>query len=577
LRLAVGNTPNVGLSEPIGPVDASEEPLVFGSSLVGNLDRLQLYDLTRPPLLVFPGNVTQFDVTLDAEGRGQTTISATGVWMTPEPFHGAAGAAAVSPDSVPVGQKVPLRFHFALQPPTQENESVLHHLGVHTADSALACAEGIATGENDEVSGIACDISVSLIVPLEGALAVRDLTITAKNIIKSKATAANYVAGAAALITILPKRLPVVGPVLRRLSTAANAINVPWVQRKLAAKSLDAAVEATEGIVRTADESLIKIAAGESGPAAKQDLLNLINGIDAHKGEAAWETVEALARNCIASPVAATGVAPISPAVAAVGDACYVPEQLLNTVAGIASRQGPEAFHEVLHVLAQVHFPTLSADALEGIAITMRRFRTPEKDGVSRIINMWESIRDFAPGREQEVANNLFKWIKEAEAANIPGWGDFLAKGPGTLPTSTHGAYHVLEYLSRNLNWQGVARLEADLGSRSRFIDVVMTSGHRKELKNLLPGSSFSKSFAGQVGKDVRSAIAASLSPDGTVNQTELIANLKKIEYIFRGSETDNLVLVSELRAQIRKVLKDTGPDLAPFVVIHFLNRSVPF
>ena len=57
--------------------------LVFGSTLTGDLDQLELYDFTRQPLAVFANGRKTIELTLDSQGEATTTIRTTGVFFSP--------------------------------------------------------------------------------------------------------------------------------------------------------------------------------------------------------------------------------------------------------------------------------------------------------------------------------------------------------------------------------------------------------------------------------------------------------------------------------------------------------------
>ena len=80
--------------------------------------------------------------------------------------------------------------------------------------------------------------------------------------------------------------------------------------------------------------------------------------------------------------------------------------------------------------------------------------------------------------QKTQVIENMFSWIKKGEevsaAGQLPGWSEFLRKGPGTgLKVSTSGSYLVLEFMTTNLKWSGISRVEAHLGVVDRFADRV--------------------------------------------------------------------------------------------------------
>lgn len=233
--------------------------------------------------------------------------------------------------------------------------------------------------------------------------------------------------------------------------------------------------------------------------------------------------------------------------------------------------------------------PRLSDDAIHGIVIFMRVAPNPR-----RMANIWRDLRVAFPGNptaQAEKLENLFKWIREGEAAGVQ-LGDFLKKGPSTLTkVSTSGAYNVLEHLAMDLRWKNIERLEAGVGLR-RFVDIVVrvpqANGTEKlvykELKALAEGSAFR--FAAQVRKDIDLAIrrvAQSLPPGTGRNTPEFIAalreELKRLHYVFRGSPQGMTEVVTLMRKEIAKALTGakTGSDLASFVSMDFLFRSVPY
>jgi hypothetical protein len=169
----------------------------------------------------------------------------------------------------------------------------------------------------------------------------------------------------------------------------------------------------------------------------------------------------------------------------------------------------------------------------------------------------------------------MMKWIREGEPHRIPGWVDFLAKGPGTLPMhGTGGAYTVLEYLSKHLQWRNIVELERGVGRRwpipwapgrfwyERYIDIVVRDGAVEkfiEIKNLHAGAAFT--FASQVAFDIGRAMTAAGG-----NLTQLAQRLAQHEYVLRGDASQMAAVIAGVREKIRKVLLVAGPQSAQHV-----------
>jgi hypothetical protein len=414
---------------------------------------------------------------------------------------------------------------------------------------------------------------------LEVPLAVRDLVVSGKNVIKGRAGVLTYITGAIALVTIVAKRFPVLGPVLNRLVKAKELAPARWVEKKVADKALDAAVEAAEGVTRTADEDLVRIVAGEAGQETKEAFDDVARNLDDLSGPPAWDTIEQLGKKCVTGAAAGAGVPP-----------CFVPASLVVTLSRLNKRFGRTLVLDMLRVLHDLKIPRgLTDEALEGMAIFMHTVRNTNKGPVGRVKNIWRDLTHVRsgltnPDDQVRLMNELFTWIKEGEATlgGLPGWNAFLLKGPGTLTVNgTAGAYHVLQYLAVDLKWQNIVGIEVPGTFFRRFIDIIVqvpTGQVRRELKNLIAGAPFR--FGAEVTKDIDEAIKRVLQtvPDPTspLFREALRQELTKIEYVFRGSRAEMVNAVVGVRDEVRRALGPLLDDLEVYITTRFLIRGVP-
>ena len=86
LNLRVGDQGFVQVAAAEGPVDVTEAPLLLGPTLRGDLDEVELYDFTRPPLAVFGNGLTEIDLPLDGGGAGEADVVSAGLLFDPGDF-----------------------------------------------------------------------------------------------------------------------------------------------------------------------------------------------------------------------------------------------------------------------------------------------------------------------------------------------------------------------------------------------------------------------------------------------------------------------------------------------------------
>ena len=545
LVLVVGESDEIDLGDTVGSVDITPSPLTIGNTLLGNIDHLELFDFSRAPLAVFSNGQTSIDLVLDGQGEVQTPVLITGVLASP-----VDGAVPTPP--VPVW-----RSSRAASP---RDESFGAFFFTYTDEGISNCSDAIATGENFTGTGIACELSLSLIPVAAIGQALRDVVFQTANFVRGKET--HFIIAAFALLTLVANRVPILRSLRAVLLRAQLGFKGLYLEKFLAREAIRVAQEAVETgtarlspLAEIAGRSLsdpARIALGEIGQAVTPEVARSLESLAVKHGDEGLERI-----------------------IVALGRALNIP----GVNRGILIR--------VVFFLDRLPFPSLTDDAIEGMAIFLKRvFVDGTGQGATRVPRILADILASAPANQrQQVLNNLFRWIKEGEQAFgglEQAWQVFLRKGPGTLPgVSTTGNYHVLDYMANVVGFQNVRGLEVRIGTR--FLDIqvekVVKGAVRIvniELKNLAADSAFR--FGNQVAKDIRAIRGVAGFVPGKVGDIKtLIKSLEGLEYVLRGSPTEMAIVVAGLEAAIRRSLGPRLQHLFFHVNITPLGRSLPF
>ena len=583
LYVAVGDAAVVDVADAGGPADASPSPLVFGGELTGQLDGISVYDFTRAPLIVFGNGAPQIEVPLNATGSAAVTVKATGQFFSPGPD-------APQSFGIPMGISVSPDF------PDREPSSLGAHIAGQTERSIKECAEGIATGENEEWSGVGCDISINLVPPLELGLAARDVVVAAAGFVRGKENV-SYIAGAIGLATIVGrivvKRFPVVGTALSRaVGAVAEASRPPWLRRKLTVPALEGSVEAAEGTVRAVDTTTVRVLSETAGTERREILDEIYRALPTELGDDLVKEFDEVAQ-------------------------FYGEVDVLQALGRIARKPGLGHIYarEVVHSLALLKrsglFFQLSGDALEGMAVLAKR---APGNPAQRVLRLWSAVRDsgITNAKKIDVMNNFLGWIKQGDEvfSAIPdaairdevlaGWSTFLrktsngglkdGKAANLLVNSSKGAYHALDYMARR-GFRDVVGIEVRAVDGRRVVDVLvrqvvnLPSGAKElivkvELKNVLEGRSFPRK--GEIAKDLVKALsdAAYLQSSGPVPEAvrnAVIEQLSGLVYVFRGNANVAAVAIAQLRRRIEQNLPLELKSLAQYVRHEILIGEVPF
>ena len=472
VQLVVGSDAIVQRGDPSGPPDTVSTSLLIGSSLSGNLQQIEAYDLTSPSLAVFANGATTTDVTFDANGEADVPIFGTGALVDPNPSGGtgtpvdpfgrsataltATGSPAPTdpvPNAAFIGPRgVVVRFVEAPNVVDPEDQTTAQVFWAETEPRLLMCGNGLATGEDERGIAIACDMTASL-TPLNEPQAVRDLLFAAKNFVKGKQHFGDYFKAVGSLVVLAVKVVPVLATVVKGVEHAGVAAHDTAVAMKTAEKG----IQALEDIARTgktgvAEEGLMRIMAGED-LLVRVALVTLETSMK--DGRQGWDRLERLGK-------------------------IFGHEELVKTLAAMAKRVKPSSIEKLLEALDQLGLQageTLSAGALEGLA---RFLQKVPKAPAEKVVNLWRVLgRELPATRRLEVFENTFEFVRQGDLANPVGWGTFLQKGLGSVSNSTRsqiglnaakGAYHVLEHLAVDLRWRRSARSQnAGRGTVHRY------------------------------------------------------------------------------------------------------------
>jgi hypothetical protein len=575
LRLGVGDSDLVQLGDEAPTVDVADAPLIFGATLTGNLDQVEIYDFTTAPFVTFANSETEMDVTLDHAGEADLPVSV---------FASLAQGAMSATLNAPGGtidynfsngpRPVVIRRYEAPDPSQVQNESATWVFATEAADRIAACIGGIATGEAGGLLGAACDIVAGFNVFLTVPLAMRDLVVKTKHFIEGKRSKWDYVIAAGALVIIVASAIPVVRSVVKGLQRGEQALRNTSAAVKIAEKE----AQLVEDIARTgassvSKEGLIRILDSEDD-VLRAALIGIETGVT--DGAQTWDRLERLGK-------------------------VFGHEELVQRLDGILNKFGrtPQTFArletmiEALDRIGLAVGQKLSLETLEGIMHLMERAPSV---GMRRIVSIWQTIPALAPAADQaRVFQNVFEWIRAGEAAGmakLPGWSYFLQTGIGSVSRShpgsvtaqnaIKGAYHSLEFLAKDLKFSsnivGIEVLEA-LSSRRR-IDVLVQEGAnlvKYELKNI---ASFTSEHAGQVVKDV-AAIKLAIQRGGQEVTAKTLRDglTGTLRYVFRGTKEQSVVVVTKLFAKLKEAV---GQDAAHVVdelkdtIVKYTNRSLP-
>ena len=170
-----------------GAVITAMGPLTIGEGYQGNLDDIQVFDLTRPRLLAFEGGANSATVTLDAAGRAQIRVESLGNLRTS------------SPNSWTTQLTATLRAEFGSVTTT--------FIGAASLEAWVGIVElagGFIEGDPDSAAGYAGDIVASILVWGD----IRDVGIAIYRHWKNTATTGDYIVLVVTLISLLAILIP---------------------------------------------------------------------------------------------------------------------------------------------------------------------------------------------------------------------------------------------------------------------------------------------------------------------------------------------------------------------------------
>jgi hypothetical protein len=562
-----------------GPADASDEPLLLGSSLVGSLDEVVLYDLSRPKLLTFADGSDLTSVTLDENGDATLPVMATGALTSSTPAAFGLMAAAQG-DQAPKGSERWDQFAQALrsgvlqvyeapdlsaQTQTEKSEAAL--ILEALTETTNECADAIASGENETWGQTACDFFAGLIPGVGGYQTGRDSYKTANNFIDGKQGIFDYLNAAFMLIKVGAAAFPGARSVLTGITSAANVVDSPVVRKFAAEEALD---------------QLQKQFADASTNPKLKTLFAALSDVNHAAHVSAVELTTKLKDNKKLLRGLSNALEGMDGAAA---------KAFTDSLADIGRTRGDEVMKKVTQTFGVVDrrfakeiadLPRLPADpakmkaAMEGMAtfFTVAPGVFPGT-AVRRARRMWVHVKNGVgadTAKQTEVFENLLTMIGEGAKKNIQDFDKFVKKGPGTISTSTAGFYHALQFVVRGAPELGkkVVRVEARYVGSERYIDAVLETGERIELKNILSNSiELSEVFSRQLIKDLDEAVEEAARLGAPLAQV-----LERFWYVVRIDDNK----LAAIAANIRKVLIANGatPEEAAKVVIRRMGTP-PF
>ena len=497
--------------------------------------------------------------TLDASGQATVDLLSTGE------VGSASGSLPPSTSSPPKGAErsdtyaVSLRTSVLqvyeapdLSTQTQMERGQAALIMESLAQTTTECAAGIAAGESSTWGETGCDFFSGLIPAVGSYQLARDSFKTSEKFIEGKQNWLDYVTAGVLVVAIAVAALPAVKPAIDAIKGAIAAAPSAEMQQRLAREAVGIARRGLEdaNAVSKLSASARLLSAGDS--AAFRALKELEPKLD-DIGKAALDTI-----------------------------ADRLGDDALVVLANIAKHPdfGDDVMKKLTEVLGHVDGtfvttieglprirPTALTKTIEGMATFMK---IAPNIPVRRIRRSWAHIQQAIPGSPEQQAQkleNLYSWISEASPHNIPGFDNFVKKGLGTIPTSSAGFYHPLEYLVVELfrNGKKIRALEYKEGHR--FIDILLEDGSKIELKNLLSGSAeIADGFARQIGKDVRSAI------NSVTLEHPLGAALAELSYVLRANQAQFVEAANNIRAALER----NGLSKAEALLVRITRFGIP-
>jgi hypothetical protein len=574
LHVTLDEGAHVQRGDPSGPPDVLDSPLLIGSTLVGHLQHLDVYDLTAPLLATFEDGSTERSVTLDDEGRADVTILSTGALVEPVPAPVLAGlvasgaltatpappAAQAVPDAAFIGPRgvvvtVTEGFDAAL---AQTPADVFF---LETGARLRQCGDGLATGEGEGGLAMGCDLTAGLVAVLTIPLALRDMAVVSTHFAEGKPNVGDYITGTVSVVVIAATAIPVLRTIVRAIQrTRLSKVELATI------KSARAAVRdiARTGTSDIPAERIIRVLADE--PALAETFLAFAKEL--RHPDLAFERLRRLSR-------------------------LYGDDDIVRTVLELATKVKPQSIEMLLTTVDRIGVP-FTKPVLEGLAFFMERASTTAADRVAAYWKVFDRAPD--PTKRFEVFTNTFTWIREAElngaATRITNWNFFLqtsfkkvSDSPAGLNAAA-GAYQELQHLAKDLNWSTAIReVQSKVQNGARVVDVILDFGDgvltRREIKNLLPTSEFSKRFKAEVTADIDNAMKEAIQLTGLKLgprfEAELITQLQHVQYLFRGDAQQMRNIVGALRGRVREVLGPAHEHLEFYISTLYSGRTLPF
>ena len=441
------------------------------------------------------------------------------------------------------------------------------------------CGTGIGTGESGGALGAACDLLLSVasaFTPAGPAVNVaqggRDAVAQTKHFIDGKGSIGAGFVGTVGVLAVMGE-VGVAGRAVRLGKRALNAVKgLRDADRMLTAR---AALETIVKVVNTGEDAvpgLLRVLGDDTGRVAdstKDVLLQVLNKSD-DVARTSLE-LERLATHYGGYENLVQSLERTSLELNALGLLGSVPQ-------GKVLAHLVESLDRINEFSKLGGAPAVFSDeALKGMAVFLAhglaRARPWKR---TRLLNMWRDFALLNPATQHAAFENMMRWIGEGEKYKIPGWVDFLSKGPGTLRrASTKGSYAVLQYLSQHLKWQNIVELERGVGRSwprrwapgqlqyDRYVDIVVLERGveaYKEVKSLSRGI-LDRRFVSQLTFDIGRVLRQVRRVGDAVDFPDLVARLEKHEYVVDGTAATFTDVKRLILETVETVLRKEGAE----------------
>ena len=225
-------------SAPIDPlIVAQPGPLLLGQGLVGHLDNVRVFDLSRPRLMAFENGADRISVTIGADGTSSVEVRSLGNLR----------------NSSPNAWRVAVESEYR-RATTVEEPSFLYLWSVELLISLFRLGDGFLKGEADSVEAFAGDIISGFLLYGD----IRELIRSVYRIFKGTATVLDYFVLILSVVGIITTVQPVADVVVTSVRAGLRRLQqLPQAIQKLFGIAI---VEVLGDFIRGSRQGLVRVA-----------------------------------------------------------------------------------------------------------------------------------------------------------------------------------------------------------------------------------------------------------------------------------------------------------------------------